>query len=195
MWMRGKFMYTGVLLCCGLLAGCIHRGRSEFQPTVLPGPVYTMSAEARTVPAGSIITLTSVDDIVVTRPPRERFFDAVISRDVLNRSGTVLIPNGSPASLVVLGSRELELGLHSVMVNGDTYLLDADGRTSGSSHAEIPLGTLLDAAAPRAVQVSTRDGRIYVPAGTLLTFELRQSFRLAVSGGVRQSPGLVPSGL
>lgn len=188
-------MYIGVLFCCGLLAGCIHRRRSEFQPTVLPGPVYTMPAEERTVRAGSIIALTSVDDIVVTRPQPDRFFDAVISRDVLNRSGTVLIANGSPASLVALGSRELELGLHSVMVNGDTYLLDAAGRTSGSSHAEIPLGRLLDAVAPRPAQVSTRGGRIQVPAGTLLTFELRQSFRLAVSGGFRQSPGLVPSGL
>ncbi len=107
-------------------------------------------------------------------------FSGLIVRDVVDSGGDLLIPHGSPADLLVLAARtgQLALGIHSVRVYGNTYLLrPAGGENPG---AGMPLGTLVDGTVPGGAALPppalTVEGtRIQVPANTLLIYRLERA--------------------
>lgn len=94
------------------------------------GPVVTQNAAPGEIPSGTELAIRTNESInTKVGDSSGRTYDAEITREVQDSSGRVLIPKGSPATLMVLSSNEggttgtdsLELALRSVTVNGQTY--------------------------------------------------------------------------
>jgi hypothetical protein len=87
------------------------------------------------VPSGTDIKVRT-DTAVPAKPAANSKYTATVSNDVVDSSGAVLIPRGSHAQLVAVPSpdgKDTNLDLRSVNVNGQKYLLTAQGASSGSS--------------------------------------------------------------
>jgi len=81
------------------------------------------------VPAGTEIRVRTDQAIQTNAPSTDRFYGATVSQDVMDASGNVAIPKGSPAELAVrrgANNNEVVLDLESVRVNGRKYSLMAD---------------------------------------------------------------------
>ena len=80
------------------------------------------------IPSGTEIVVRTVDPIDVRRPDPRRHFLATIERDVLDANGDVVIPQGSPAHLIVhdVGDGEVAVDLRSVSVNGQRYIVNSE---------------------------------------------------------------------
>lgn len=123
---------------------------------------------SRELPAGAEITVRTNEAIQSETATSGRTYSAVIDRDVMGTGGTVAIPRGSAAALVVrevesggtTGSPNVALALQSVSVGGRTYLissedleqsshtgLGANKRTATMVGGGAVLGTLLGAIA------------------------------------------------
>ncbi|HZS49228.1 MAG TPA: hypothetical protein VFA54_00090 [Bryobacterales bacterium] len=96
---------------------------------------------AALLPAGTQIAVRTNENIDSTSAATGRTYSATITRDVLDQNGNVVIPNGSPAQLIVrnissggtFGSAELALDLQSVDVNGQRYTVStADVQQQGA---------------------------------------------------------------
>ena len=130
------------------------------------GPAQNVEPSGRTIPAGAELVVRTNQDIRSTTAEPNRYYSAVVERDVMDSSGQVVIPRGSEAQLVIRdvpagSSHQLTLDLQSVSVNGSTYYLSTEdlqrsGRREGLGSnrrtAEIvgggaALGTLLGAIA------------------------------------------------
>ncbi len=91
------------------------------------------SAE-RVIPAGTDLAVRSMQTIQGGEELVGRTFPARVARDVVDAYGNVIVPQGSPAELVVrsyepggaFGSRELVLDLQSVSMGGRSYLVSAE---------------------------------------------------------------------
>lgn len=120
------------------------------------------------VPAGTQIQIRTNENINADQNTNGRTYSAEIANDVMGQNGQVLIPKGSPATLVVskvgsgnLGtSNQVALGLESVNINGRTYNLQsndvnqsgnrgigANKRTAEMTGGGALLGTLIGAVA------------------------------------------------
>jgi len=135
------------------------------------GPLQSRSRsalESRVVPAGtefSVRTNETIDSLTATEG---RTYSASVGRDVVDANGTVLIPRGSDAQLVIrnvsqggtVSGPELSLDVQSVTVDGRRYLVSTQDVQQGSQErigknrrtAEMvgggaALGTLLGAIA------------------------------------------------
>ncbi len=84
-----------------------------------------------TLPAGTEISVRTIDSIDVRRPDPRQHFLASIERDVLDSDGRVAIPRGSSARLIAhdVGNGEIAIDLRSVSVNGKRYLLNSTNIT------------------------------------------------------------------
>lgn len=174
-----------------LLAGC-SAGRNGPSPIRLPGPLYTLPVQERTVPAGQVISLRTLEGIAAEQAMPDRSFSALIVRDVLDANGKVLIPTGSQARLIVIAAPDgrLSLGLHSARVFGNTYtLVPADAPLSANTASRtapgageldlgMPLGVLVDGKVGHGTEPLER-GRlvvegaaVQVPDNTLLLYRL-----------------------
>jgi hypothetical protein len=80
------------------------------------------------IPAGSDITVRTVNTIHSDAPDENRIYDATIDREVRDREGNVAIPRGANAELVVrrVNGDELVLDLRAVRVDGKRYMLDTE---------------------------------------------------------------------
>jgi len=158
--------------------------------------VYTWAVAERTIPAGQAIFLRIIEPIMTGSMLPQRTFSAIVVRDALNRSGEVLIPNGSPVTLVVLTAPdgELALGLHSVLVRGNRYLVRSsqpDPAVNGPAMAAgVPLADVFDATAPAPATpgdsphpIQVRGAEIRVPRGALLVYRLSRPIQVAVFTG------------
>jgi hypothetical protein len=126
------------------------------------------SMDSRTIPTGADIIVRTNENIDSTSANEGRAYPAVVDRDVLDSSGSVLVPKGSEAELIVrdtssggtAGSSELVLDLQSLRVNGQRYLvstadvtqsnregLGKNRRTAEMVGGGAVLGTLLGAIA------------------------------------------------
>jgi len=86
-------------------------------------------AQNNIVPSGTEIRVRTDQAIQTNTPSTDRFYGATVSQDVMDASGNVAIPKGSPAELAVrrgANNNEVVLDLESVRVNGRRYSLMAD---------------------------------------------------------------------
>jgi hypothetical protein len=79
------------------------------------------------VPAGTEIVVRTNDAIDAKHPSDSRIYNAVVDRDVTDRSGRVVIPRGSNAELIMRDSDndEVVVDLEAVEVNGRRYAVDS----------------------------------------------------------------------
>ena len=88
-----------------------------------------------TLPEGTEIRVRT-DQKIPAKPPLGAAYSATVSEDVLDHSGVVAIPRGSPARLVAVkgeGGKDVALDLRSVTVKGRKYLLAVDASKTGGA--------------------------------------------------------------
>jgi len=126
------------------------------------------AANSMTVPTGTQLSIRTNQGIDSKNSQVGQTFAAEVQEDVMGSNGEVLIPKGSPASLVLrnvsgggtTGSSELALDLESVTVNGQRYVVSTadlqqsnnqgigkNRRTGEMVGGGAALGTLLGAIA------------------------------------------------
>jgi hypothetical protein len=119
-------------------------------------------AQTQTIPSGTQVDVRTDETIDIKDRIDGRVFTGTVAEDVRGREGTVVIPRGSRAELVVrrLGRDELSVDFDSVTVNGQRYSVDAttedrEGRQGVGANSRTGkfvgggavLGTLLGAIA------------------------------------------------
>lgn len=126
------------------------------------------AANSMTVPSGTQLSIRSNEAIDSKTAQAGQTFAAQVQENVMGSNGEVLIPKGSPASLVLrdvstggtTGSPELALDLESVTINGQRYVVSTadlqqsndqgigkNKRTGEMVGGGAALGTLLGAIA------------------------------------------------
>jgi outer membrane lipoprotein SlyB len=193
-----------------LLTGCAdNRGASN---TVTKPPAITVKGSPNTIPAGTTLEVRTNEPINSTHP-EGRTYQADIATEVVDTEGKVLLPKGSQVELVILEAKEksgikgaaLQLGMRSVTVNGQTYLVVSEevkettglgrnkktaqnvgggaalgtliGAAAGGGKGAV-LGGIVGAAAGAAVQVLTQGKEVRIPAESVLRFQLDEPIRL-----------------
>ena len=167
-------------LCSGFIA-CRHTAKVVAPP---PSPPLTGSI---TLPAGSTLAIRTADPIDSSQAIPDRAYAAVISRDVKGSETQMALPTGSPATLVLLGTANSgmwQLGLASLTINGDSFLVSANtssGLPLGAYLGGVP-GTVypakLDKDKPAEPSLTVSGALIQIPSGSLLTFRLGQEITL-----------------
>jgi len=105
--------------------------------------IPAVAQSSRTLPKDTEIKVRT-DQKIPAKPTIGAAFNATVSDDVVDGSGAVLIPKGSPARLVAVngeGGKNVALDLRSVTVNGRTYLLTAGSNTSKTGGAGLGANT------------------------------------------------------
>jgi hypothetical protein len=152
-----------------------------------PPPLYQATPQERTISAGQSITLTSVDPIH-NGFKGARSISAVVSRDVLNQDGRVVISAGSPAELLLWVDGEYRFALRSVMVNGNLYWVAPAVASAALPKEGALLGQPSSHLRPDGIsQYAPGAGKGDLPPGTVLAFRLPEPFRLELSGNARQN--------
>jgi hypothetical protein len=83
------------------------------------------------IPAGAELVVRTIDSIDVRDPDPHRMYLATVDRDVVDASGNIAIPAGSPAHLIVhdVGGGEIAIDLRSVSVKGRRLILNSEDIT------------------------------------------------------------------
>ena len=173
------------------------------------------SAQTMTVASGSNIYVRTDRAIDATADQSGTIYSARVSRAVMDSNGNVAIPKGSPAQLEVTragkDSKTAELGLRSVTVNGERYLISTNedkqsskdglgknqrtgkyvgggalagtviGAIAGGAKGAV-LGAIAGGAAGAGAQVLTRGTQVKVPAETELHFALQDNVQIVRDG-------------
>jgi hypothetical protein len=87
---------------------------------------FCLSAQTDRVPSGTEIVVRTNEAIDARNPSDSRIYTGVVDRDVVDRSGRVVVPRGSNAELITrdVGDKEIVVDLESVDVNGRRYVVD-----------------------------------------------------------------------
>jgi hypothetical protein len=100
--------------------------------------LYATAALAQSnhvLPQGTEIKVRT-DSSIPAKPAANAKYTATVSNDVTDSSGSVLIPRGSRATLVAVPNsdgKDTTLDLRSVSINGQRYLLQAQGKSESSA--------------------------------------------------------------
>ncbi|MGI8741160.1 MAG: hypothetical protein ACR2NN_01055 [Bryobacteraceae bacterium] len=88
-------------------------------------------AQYGSVPAGANVSVRTNETIDVRNSSDGRIYSGVVDRDVLDSNGSVAIPRGSNAELIVrnVGTRDLAVDLESIDVNGHRYAVSTNDVT------------------------------------------------------------------
>ena len=102
----------------------------------------TVLMAQRTIPSGTQVMVRTDNAIKADADTTNgtRMYSATVSEDVMDDSGNVLIPRGSPAQLAAMKSSDsnLTLDLRSISVHGRRYTVEAeDVAAPGSKHVGI----------------------------------------------------------
>jgi len=93
------------------------------------GSATVLMAQRSTIPAGTQVTIRTNTAIKADANTTEgtRMYTGTVSEDVMDESGNVLVPRGSPAQLAAIKSSdsELALDLRSISVHGRRYTVEA----------------------------------------------------------------------
>jgi hypothetical protein len=159
---------------CAVLAGAI-----------LSVLVFAGNADAQsyvTIDAGTTITVRINEDINSSNGDG-RVFSGVVSQDVVNRAGSVAIPERSQVELMVrnIGNYQVALDLESIQVGDQRYSIQTDdsvGAQRGTSIGAI-IGAMTGGGRGAAgAQILTRGRSVNVPAESLITFRLQRPLRV-----------------
>lgn len=166
------------------------------------------------LPQGTQIKVRT-DTAIPATPAANAKYTATVSNDIQDRSGNVVIPRGSRATLVAVRSddgKDTNLDLRSVRVNGQRYLLEAQGKSQSSAPGGLgmnsrtgkyvgggaavgavlgallgggkgaAIGALVGGAGGAGAQVYTGKKK-ELPAETELSFKLAQDLQLTPQSG------------
>lgn len=165
---------------------------------------------AQTIPSGAEIKVRTDTAITATTSRNVgRHFTGRVTSDVRDAGGAVIIPRGSPATLVVeRNGNQVGLDLSSVSVNGRRYAIESKTMTQGGvgknsrtakwtgggalAGAVIgaiagggkgaAIGALAGGAAGAGAQTYTKGKSLDIPAETELNFKLAQELVLRPYG-------------
>lgn len=95
-------------------------------------PVYTSSDQPGVIPAGTTLSVRLNETIDSSQPIEGRTFSGEVVREIVDSSGTALVPQGSPAQVYVydfekggtLDASRAKMGVRSLTVGGRTYSVD-----------------------------------------------------------------------
>ncbi len=151
-------------VCILTLVACAEQGMSRSR--VATPTTTAATTRLNMIPAGTSLQVRTNDPIAADSGAVGRTFSGEIAGDVVNTTGDVLIPKGSPVTFVVLstsrggvtGGGDLQLGIQSISMNGTNYAvsgsdvekgegLGANRRTATMVGGGAVLGTLLGAIA------------------------------------------------
>lgn len=129
--------------------------------------------------AASFIAVRAEEAIQPETATAGRTFLATIVEDIRGADGTVIIPGGSPARMMVRplaggAGPAYEVELESVVIDGNRYVVYGDAIAAGARQADEDGSA--DEGSGEAVKVS--GARIAVPAGAVLEFRLEQPLLL-----------------
>ena len=166
------------------------------------------------LPQGTEIKVKT-DTSIPAKPPANAKYTATVSKEVTDSSGAVLIPRGSRATLVAeptSDGKDTNLDLRSVNINGQRFLLEAQGKSSSSAPGGLgankrtakyvgggaaigavlgallgggkgaAIGAIVGGAGGAGAQVFTGRNK-QLPAETELTYKLAQDLRLTPVSG------------
>ena len=168
--------------------GCMGEERATNAQLVLPGPTGVVNSEPGVVPSGTSLESGTNDTVRAGRELRGTIYDAGIAEDVLDQSGTVLIPKDSPVELVVrslaylgpggAGMTELTLAVRAITVDGVSYPVETERGLPGPGGLGVDRGGATVVSEEAIGHVLPKDRRIDVPPETLLAFRLKDPIRL-----------------
>lgn len=132
--MRFTALLSTTVLVALALSGCAATTGTRSRTTAPTGPQSTGTASLEQIPAGTTLVIRTNENISAGRATPGQQYSAEVAQDIVNTSGQVLVPRGSPAQLTVLdasgggavGSSEVELALSTVTVGGRTYTVQTD---------------------------------------------------------------------
>jgi hypothetical protein len=154
-----------------LATGCATSGSgtSRTRTTVPSGPVSTGSNDPGLIPSGTELVIRTNERVETKAATAQgKVYSAQTARDIVDTSGNVLVPSGSPVELMVVdssgggtaGTPSLDLGVSGITVRGTRYAVDteteresgrggvgANRRTATMVGGGALLGTLIGAAA------------------------------------------------
>lgn len=107
--------------------------------TVAALSLMSFAQTNRVIPKGAEIKVRT-DQAIPAKPKANASFPAQVTEDVQNSSGAVVIPHGSPATLVAVPTddgKDTVLDLRSVTINSRKYLITS---TSSSAKGGAGLG-------------------------------------------------------
>lgn len=145
---------------------------------------------ADVIAPGTEILVRPETTIHVATWERGRIYPAYVSRDVFAKDGSVAIPRGAEAELIVreTGPGQMVIDLESIRVNGRRYALDTTGPQYNMPPANYQNGSGLVGAITGAIagatggQVITRGSEINIAGGSTLTFQLEEPLSVVTWG-------------
>jgi hypothetical protein len=160
----GLVLLTAACLSWGMGCATTTRTSTRGATTAPSGPVTAATTEPGVIPAGTTFAIRTNEQI--TSEQSGKTYSAQVEQDIMDQSGRLLVPKGSPAQLVVVETSSggvttptMELAIRSVSVNGRSYPiatgsvqqegeqgLGANRRTAEMVGGGALLGTLLGAA-------------------------------------------------
>ncbi len=179
-------------------------------------PQSAVSTKTYLLPAGTEIPVRTEESVDSSKGSEGQTYAAEVTKDVLDADGAVVIPDGSNAKIVIksvskggrfTGASDLVLDLRAVSVEGQEYLISAEGiqkrgnegvgankRTAIFTGAGAAIGAVIGAiagggkgaaigaasgaGAGAGAQVITKGSAVRVPAETILTFKLDRPLRV-----------------
>lgn len=108
----------------------------------LSSGAVAMAQRSGSIPSGTEVTVRTNQTIKAdtANGSATQTFGGTVSEDVVDSSGNVLVPRGSPAQLAAIkdANSDLALDLRSITVHGHRYVVRAgDVAVSGSKHGGI----------------------------------------------------------
>lgn len=200
--------YGAVLVAVAILmvSACSSRDRDVTGGSVAQPPAIRVAGDPNTIPAGTQLEVRTHEGISSSQG-EGRTYNGQIETDVIGDDGKILLPRGARVELVVMEAKEksgaggagLRLGMRSVTVNGQTYLViseevhrtsglgknrgtaikmgggaalgSAIGAAAGGGGGAL-IGGLAGAAAGALAQVLTAGKEVKIPAETVVKFKL-----------------------
>ena len=100
--------------------------------------VTAVYGQTSTLDAGTTVEVRTNDTIDVNNISEARSYTSTVNKDVMDASGRVAIPKGSPAELIVrkVSNRELALDLNGIDVAGRRYTVASDASTQTGAEKE-----------------------------------------------------------
>ena len=181
--------------------------------------IGALAQSTHVLPQGTEIKVRT-DNSIPAKPAANAKYTATVSNDVTDNSGSVLIPRGSRATLVAVPNsdgKDTTLDLRSVNINGQRYLLQAQGKSGGSARGGLgantrtakyvgggaavgailgallgggkgaAIGAIVGGAGGAGAQVYTGKGK-ELPAETELSYKTAQDLQMQPVGGLQQRP-------
>ena len=163
--MMSTIRYGALAALVMILAVACSTRTSRTSTSVPAAPVQTTTAEPGVIPVGTAFAVRTNETI--SSEQMKQTYSAQVEQDIMDQSGRILVPKGSPAELGILATTEggvgtpsMELVIRSVTVNGRRFAiqtaaevqegeqgLGANRRTAETVGGGAALGTLIGAIA------------------------------------------------